>query len=199
MQKYYIILLLVVGCNVNDEPEFGTGNTSLGNGNCTCIGEQGEPGLEGLQGPAGELGQTGQSGQPGAPGEQGPVGPQGPQGPQGPAGATGPQGPAGAQGPQGIPGTTGGIDKASVYINTATTMLPAQSAWVNTTAYCDDINDVLLTGWCTGPGSTALKFGGEWAVSIVNLALPSGWGCQHQNPINNTYPVSSQVICVSVP
>lgn len=77
----------------------------------------------------------------------GPQGPQGEQGPQGDAGPQGEQGPMGPQGPQGETGPSGSsIDKDRVYV--------AASAWMNVApgpttfarAFCDDSNDVLLSG-----------------------------------------------------
>ena len=107
----------------------------------------------------------------------------------------------GPQGPQGLTGPAGGplVSKADIYVNTATSNLPAMGAWINTYAFCDDINDIPLNGWCTGPGSTAMKFGGEWGQDIDNVSVASGWGCQHQNPTSNGMQASSHVVCIDVP
>jgi hypothetical protein len=86
-------------------------------------------------------------------GGTGPAGPQGPagaQGPQGPAGAQGPQGPAGAQGPAGPQGPAGtgvggGIDKSRMYQRIATADV-AFGPSVVIEAFCDDANDILISG-----------------------------------------------------
>ena len=88
--------------------------------------------------------------------------------------------------------------KSNLYVSTDTTMLPAQSAWVNTYAYCADQFDILLNGWCTGPGAGGINFGGEGGVNLTNSGV-AGWACLHQNPTNTPTPVSSHVVCISVP
>jgi Collagen triple helix repeat (20 copies) len=165
-------------------------------------------------GPEGPQGPAGLDGQDGAMGPQGPAGPAGPQGPTGFQGATGSQGPVGPQGQigmQGMPGIQGPAgptgpaggalnSKADLYFASATTQLPPQSTWVSTVAYCDDANDILLHGWCQGPGATNLKFGGEDGINIDNPSAVSGWACIHQNP-DTTNPkfVSTKIICIDVP
>lgn len=157
---------------------------------CSCVGEQGEPGPEGAVGPAGADGEAGPEG------PAGPPGPPGATGPQGAPGAPGSQGPAGPQGPQ---GPQGAASKADLYFVSETSNLPAGSAWINTTAFCNDVNDIPLQGWCSGPGATALKWGGEYGINTTNVNAVSGWGCVHQNPTTNPAQMSAHIICVEVP
>ncbi len=209
--KYIIILaMLLLGCGTDIQAgssssmdgagagkSTGSSGTMVGD-DCMCIGEQGEAGLDGAPGAPGT------DGAPGSIGPAGPAGPIGDTGTQGPAGTTGvmgsqgPQGPDGSVGPQ---GPAGGplVTKADIYVNTATSNLPAMGSWINTFAYCDDINDIPLNGWCTGPGATAMKFGGEWGQNTANTSVQSGWGCQHQNPTSGAMQASSHIVCVNVP
>ena len=89
----------------------------------------------GIQGPKGDKGDTGDTGPTGP---VGPMGPQGPQGEQGPMGPTGPQGPAG----------TGGapIDTSRMYQSVSDMVLVSFGPAIQVNAYCNDSNDVLLSG-----------------------------------------------------
>jgi len=100
-------------------------------------GIAGQTGAQGIQGPAGANGLTGADGQAGATGSQGP---------SGTSGAQGPAGPQGLAGVAGAPGA-GGIDKSRLYTKLAsTTTPPASFIAQEIVAYCDDANDVLLSG-----------------------------------------------------
>jgi hypothetical protein len=88
-------------------------------------------------GPAGPAGPQGEPGEPG---------PQGPQGPQGEQGVAGPQGPQGVAGPAG-----GGIVRGDIYKFSASTIVNPDTVG-ETTASCEDANDVLISG---GFGATA--------------------------------------------
>jgi hypothetical protein len=117
------------------------------------------------------------------------TGPAGPQGPQGPAGPQGPQGPAGPQGPQGIQGPQGpagtgagsGLDRSRVYQRFAQVDVSFGPS-VIAEAYCDDNNDVLLTGgssvshldirvFGSYPQPLAQPFAG-WLVSATSVGAP---------------------------
>lgn len=186
---------------------------------CTCTGTKGDQGEQGPAGPQGTPGKDGtnavcvndlDSCPPGVAGAVGPAGPAGPQGPkgeagldgadgapgvQGPAGPMGPQGPAGPAGQPGTPGAVGpkGADGTSITKSSLYTRSSGLAA-ADAIAYCDDENDVVLTGSCTGQGVF-------WAVIgpylTTNPDFKSGWECKVSNVGGN--PVSATAVCLEVP
>lgn len=198
-----------------DEPA-GAAGQGAGD-SCVCApGEKGDKGNQGPIGPQGAPGKDGVSAvcvndlnscPPGVPGATGPAGPAGPQGPKGEAGldgadgapgAQGPAGPMGLQGPAGQPGAQGpagqkgadglSLTKGSLY--TRSSGLAAADA----IAYCDDENDIVLTGTCTGQG---VFWGIIGPYQPTNPELKSGWECKVSNVGGN--PVSATAVCVEVP
>jgi hypothetical protein len=180
---------------------------------CTCpegpigptgpTGPQGSPGLDGMDGvdgidgaegptgPAGPAGPTGPAGPQGlqglpgldgAPGATGPAGPAGPAGPEGPEGPEGPQGPPGAVGQDGLPRS-----KADVYMNS--TDYGASQNW----AYCNDENDILLTGGCQTSGDTARLRTSRPRDDFLDDGVASGWVCE------GAASVWAYVVCIDVP
>lgn len=129
-------------------------------------------------------GLPGPQGPQGVPGVAGPVGPQGVAGPQGPAGldgqpgadgAQGPQGVAGPQGPQGPAGTAtgGGIDKSRTYTNYSSVQYSTAFIAFTVEAFCNDSNDVLLSGGYWKDGDLSLQILINWAVEGPSGI--SGW------------------------
>lgn len=200
-----------------DEPAGAAGQASGAGDSCDCQpGPKGDQGIQGPAGPQGPAGKDGVSavcvndlnscppGVPGATGPQGPVGPQGPkgeagldgadgaQGPAGPMGPAGPQGPTGQPGPKGETGAPGkdglSITKSSIY--TTSSGLAAADA----IAYCNDENDIVLTGTCVGQG---VFWGTIGAYQPTNTELKSGWECKASNVGGN--PVSATAVCLEVP
>jgi hypothetical protein len=149
------------------------------------------PGVPGAQGPAGPAGPQGPKGDTGAPGKDGigTQGPQGPVGPMGPAGQPGAQGPAGPKGADGADGTL--ITKSSMYVRASSL---ATSAANDAIAFCDDANDVVLTGTCSSEGSIWATIG---AYLPTNPNSKSGWECKVSNIGGN--PVSASAVCLVVP
>ncbi len=202
-----------------DEPAGVAGQGELP-GSCTC--EPGAKGEKGDQGPVGPQGTPGKDGAaavcvndlnscpPGVPGAAGPAGPVGPQGPKGepglngidgkpgaagaqgavgPKGDVGPQGPAGPAGAPGKDGKDGlSITKNSLY--TVSTGLIAGSA----IAYCEDENDIVLSGSCVGQG---VLWGVIGPHQPTNPEMKSGWECKPSNVGGN--PVSATAVCLEVP
>ena len=203
-----------------DEPVGTAGQAPAAGDSCAC--QPGAKGDKGDQGPAGAQGSPGKDGvaavcvndlnscPPGVQGQKGDAGPAGPQGPkgepgldgadgksgaQGPAGAMGPQGPAGpagqpgAQGPKGADGKDGiSLTKANLY--TRSTNLTAGVA----IAYCDDENDIALSGSCVGQG---IFWGSIGVYQPTSEDVKSGWECRSSNVGGN--PVGATVVCVGVP
>lgn len=199
-----------------DEP--GTaGQATGGADSCTC--QPGAKGDQGVQGPAGPQGAPGRDGTsvvcvndtsscpPGVPGAQGPAGPAGPQGPkgeagldgldgkmgpQGPVGPVGPKGEGGAQGPMGLQGPAGkdglSITKSSIYTTSATIV------GGDIVAYCNDENDVVLTGMCVGQG---VLWGVIGPYAPTNPQMKSGWECKVSNVGGNS--IAATAVCLEVP
>jgi hypothetical protein len=61
-------------------------------------------------------------------------------------------------------------------------------------AWCDDVNDVVLTGMCGGQG---IFWGIIGAYQPTNPTVKSGWECRASNVGGN--PVVSTVVCLGVP
>lgn len=189
------------GASVSFEPTANAqaaGGAAATTGSCSCVdGERGDVGPQGPVGPKGDTGAVGPAGAVGATGATGAQGPRGYAGDVGPAGAVGAPGAQGIQGIQGIPGPVGatgatgaagpGITKGLIYTRTSgTNMTTTQAA-----AYCDDANDVLLTGSCTSDAGI-LSFG-VW--NEADTAKAAGWFCK------TTYQsaVMASVTCLKVP
>lgn len=202
-----------------DEP---TGAAGQANSGADCMCSPGLPGAKGDQGPAGPQGAPGKDGvsavcvndlnscPPGVQGQKGDAGPPGPQGPkgqpgldgadgkQGIAGVAGPQGPAGPAGQPGQPGVQGpkgadgkdGVSLTKAKLYTRSTNLTAGVA----IAYCDDENDIALTGSCVGQ---ATFWGSIGVYQPTNEDAKSGWECRSSNVGGN--PVGATVVCVGVP
>lgn len=201
-----------------DEPA-GAAGQAVNGGSASCACEPGAKGDTGDQGPAGPQGAPGKDGTsavcvndlnscpPGVPGAAGPAGPagaQGPrgeagldgldgkpgaQGPMGPAGQAGPQGPAGPAGPKGADGKNGlAITKGSLY-TTSSGLVAADAI-----AYCEDENDIVLTGTCVGQG---VLWGIIGPYLPTNPDFKSGWECKASNVGGN--PVSATAVCLEVP
>lgn len=165
-------------------------------------GLDGEPGAVG---PAGPQGAKGDPGEPGAVGPQGLQGSQGPAGPVGPAGPAGPQGPTGAkgdpgedgkdgaQGSQGPKGDTGAVGpqgspgpmltKDKIYQNGRDWLVsrivtgpsgiePVQSF----TWFCDDEEDIILTGGCVVENDDIKLLGSRPSFAVVP-GSKQGWTC----------------------
>lgn len=165
-------------------PQGSPGRDGRDGQNAVCVAEldQCPPGVPGPEGPAGPTGLAGPQGLQGPKGEKGDTGATGSQGLQG---SIGPQGPAGVQGPQGLQGPAGlSISRADLYWRTATGASP-------TIAFCDDVNDIAITGGCALTTTAAAAYSG-----VVNHGDPEakmGWGC-HTN-----FNASATVVCLSVP
>lgn len=112
----------------------------------------------------------------------GPKGDTGAPGAPGAAGLTGPQGPAGLPGKNGIDGVS--ITKSSIYTRDA-----APGTGTASVAYCDDANDVVLTGYCTSTVGL-LRFG---VVNPTEPTAASGWLCA-----SGASP-GAAVVCLKVP
>ncbi len=145
----------------------------------------GPQGPEGPQGPQGEPGPQGEQGIQGETGPQGPQGEAGPQGLQGPTGATGPQGIQGIQGIQGPPGPAGsGITQSDVYFRYSDLIdVPgAGNPGTQIFAFCDDTNDVALSGgfWTShldiriGSSYSLRPIGGRqsWQMFVLPAGAP---------------------------
>ena len=115
----------------------------------------------------------------------------GPAGPKGDTGAQGPAGPAGPQGPAGKPGRDGRDSipngKGSLYVNSSE--LSSGSA----IAYCNDENDIVLNGSCTGQG---VFWGFIGPYLPTNTNFKSGWECKPSNVGGS--PVSATVTCLDI-
>ncbi len=143
----------------------------------------------GPQGPQGEQGPQGLPGEPGLTGPQGPAGADGAQGPQGIQGPVGPQGPQGLQGIQGPPGPAGsGITQSDVYVRYSDLIdVPgAGNPGTQIFAFCDDTNDVALTGgfWTSHLG---IRIGSSYSLRPIGgrqswqmFVLPDGAAGQAQ-------------------
>jgi hypothetical protein len=184
---------------------------------CECVGD---PGPQGLQGPPGPVGPAGKDAvcvndmnncPPGVPGAQGPAGPQGAKGEPGLSGARGADGLTGAVGPKGEPGASGAagpqgapgpagpagkngkdgfsISKSSLYLRSSSATGAGAAI-----AYCDDENDIVLNGSCTGQ---AVFWGYIGPYLPTNPELKSGWECKISNISNG--PISALVTCLDVP
>ncbi len=114
----------------------------------------------------------------------------GDKGEPGAKGDVGVQGPAGGQGAPGKDGKDGtAITKQNVYAR-------AGAASSGTSyAYCDDNNDVLLTGGCNG--SAPMAFSGPLATS--EAATKSAWQCTRWGLANPGESVVATVVCLEVP
>lgn len=150
------------------------------------------PGVAGAQGPAGPAGPQGPKGEAGldgADGKNGAAGPTGPMGPQGPVGPAGPMGQQGQPGPKGVDGKDGlSISKGSLYVSVS------GLAAADAIAYCNDENDIVLSGTCTGQG---IFWGVIGPYQPANPDMKSGWECKASNVGGN--PVSSTAVCLVVP
>lgn len=151
-------------------------------------------GAAGPQGPPGPLGPQGPAGPAGLPGAEGPKGDPGAMGPAGPEGATGPQGPMGNAGVDGVPQS-----KADIYERTATTHV-GPGASVELRAYCDDNNDVLLSGSCEATNTLEVVLFRSRAENFTNTSAKSAWLCHSQNvSAGSISPLTVHAYCVSVP
>jgi len=201
----------------------GAATTTTGGGStaCGCIGEigqqgdvgpQGPQGAPGPQGPAGtnavcapELGQCpagvpgrdGVQGVPGATGPQGPTGSVGPTGATGAQGLTGPQGPMGLQGAQGPAGKDGKDGKDGTSLSLTKANLYVVGTQYNTSATCNDNNDVMLTYTCTCSGG-ANCLGATFTGGVVSPASPAGVTC-NQGPGSGSPAATAMVVCINVP
>ncbi len=97
----------------------------------------------------------------------------------------GPAGTAGKNGKDGKDGTV--ITKGSIYVNNS------ELASGDAIAYCNDENDVVLTGSCTGQG---VFWGFIGPYLPTNTTFKSGWECKTSNVGGN--PVSATVVCLGV-
>ena len=149
-----------------------------------AIGAPGEPGVQGLQGIQGEPGVAGPPGPPGSPGAKGDKGDPGVPGQQGPQGVQGEAGPAGENGQDGF-----AITKGNLY--TRTSQPTSGVAY----AYCDDNNDVLITGGCNGSRPTTFA-GPLWTTATDAEAAwqCSPWGIPGPGEI-----MGATVVCLDVP
>jgi len=162
-------------------------------------GPTGDPGPTGPQGAAGPEGPQGIQGDVGPMGPIGPIGPTGPQGiqgsagPQGDQGAVGPAGPEGPEGPEGPPGQPGtdgqdGLPRSKADVYVVNTELGVQ--WNR--AYCNDENDILLTGGCQGTGQLKVSRPED---GFLDDGVASGWVCD----VGTTAAVRAYVVCIDVP
>ncbi len=118
----------------------------------------------------------------------GPIGAKGDKGEPGAKGDKGNQGEQGLPGEQGIPGKDGtAVTKKSLY--TRSTGLEAVAI-----AYCDDNNDIALTGSCVGQG---IFWGVIGAHQPTSEDTKSGWECRPSN--SGGFPVGATVVCLEVP
>ncbi|MBN9167371.1 MAG: hypothetical protein J0I07_40965 [Myxococcales bacterium] len=176
-------------CEPKDTP------TSVSEGTAGPQGPPGPPGPQGPEGPAGP------NGDPGAPGPTGPTGPQGEPGAVGAVGPMGLQGPGGPAGPAGAAGKDGTlITRAQVYVRHSYTNAPKADGSFEVTAYCDDVNDVMLSGSCVF--SQGLVQTGHPMMNDGVPALTLGWRCLAR-PGTFGYPGSGNIEvmarCLQVP
>lgn len=115
--------------------------------------------------------------------------------PAGVKGDKGDKGDPGSQGIQGVPGDKGApgadgfaITKGSLY--TRSSALSAGTA----IAYCDDNNDIALSGSCVGQG---IFWGSIGVYQPTSEDTKSGWECKSSNVGGN--PVGATVVCLGVP
>lgn len=122
-----------------------------------------------------------------------PAGVKGDKGDKGDTGMKGDTGSQGVRGEQGVPGKDGkdgtAVTKQSVYSRTGT----ASSG--TSYAYCDDNNDVLLSGGCNG--SVPMAFSGPLYVS--EAAAKSAWQCSRWGLASAGETVAATVVCLEVP
>ncbi len=122
---------------------------------------------------------------------------EGPAGPPGPAGEPGPQGAAGPPGLDGLPGENVALTKANLYLVEAM----ADYAPFEVTAWCLDLDDVILNGGCragTDAGETTvpeLEFNPVWPDDPT---MPSGWWCRWAAATDDTLFVRARAVCVVV-
>jgi hypothetical protein len=116
----------------------------------------------------------------------------GDKGDKGDPGAKGDPGSQGVPGEQGVPGKDGedgiSITKGAIY------MRNSELSGGDAIAYCDDKNDVVLTGSCTGQG---VLWGLIGPYLPTNPDFKSGWECKVSNVGGN--PVSASAVCLEVP
>ena len=208
----YIVLVLVlffVGCG-SEAGDPGTEGRD---------GQPGAAGASGPQGPPGPAGPQGPQGIPGTASAQGAPGPQGPQGLPGAPGAPGEKGEkgdkgdVGGMGPQGIQGPAGPAGKDGTVLNKSAFYVVQQNGLVvpgagatSYTVYCNDNNDVVITGWCKVMHSGGNNFYNRprlTEMGVVNPTDPngkSGWACTAEGndvtQANGTMFVS--VTCLAV-
>jgi hypothetical protein len=144
-------------------------------------GAEGPPGPAGPAGPTGPAGPQGLQGLPGLDGAPGATGPSGPPGPEGPEGPEGPQGPPGTDGQDGLPRS-----KADVYMNSTANGAPQNRV------YCNDENDILLTGGCQSVGTLVIS---RPLDDAMEPGVVSGWGCDTGSQVS----VWAYVVCIDVP
>lgn len=162
------------------------------------------PGVPGPQGPTGAVGPAGPQGPKGDPGLNGSDGMTGPAGASGPAGAkgekgdTGTPGPAGSQGPAGKDGKDGTvITKENIYVRSA---MDASNGIA--TAYCDDADDVIISGGCFTNGTLHVvgATGPSGLTSAASVDGKSGWICgTATSPTPGAPSVTATATCLAVP
>jgi Collagen triple helix repeat (20 copies) len=211
--RFYSVLtaLFLVACG--SDPSSTTAGATGTNGVAGAEGRDGQPGSPGAPGPQGPKGESG---------AQGPVGPQGAQGPQGtpgtaaaqgdpgPAGPQGPQGiqgPAGPVGPQGPAGTSGiSMTKTSIYqVDAPGGDFPGASTG-SSIAYCNDNNDVAISGICLVRDAAGNQIQGRprliytGPVNATNANAKAGWQCiaEGNDVTQRTGHVAASVICLTV-
>ncbi len=194
-------------------------------GACSCsvgaagpAGAKGEPGAQGPQGPtgqgvgipgpqgeAGPAGLTGATGSPGVAGAAGPAGAQGAtgaagspgaQGSPGAAGAVGPAGAVGAKGDKGDPGAI--TSKASLYVKNGTATVAAFDT-SDVSQFCNDVNDVAISGGCAFSDAANLRLRRSIPVNTTSAVLLAGWTCTAQNYSSGAIALEAWVVCVAVP
>lgn len=122
-----------------------------------------------------------------------PAGVKGDKGDKGDPGAKGDTGSQGLPGDQGVPGKDGKegtvITKQSVYTRTG-----AASSGTSY-AYCDDNNDVVLTGGCSG--SVPMAFNGPLFVS--DTSTKTAWQCSRWGLASAGEVAVATIVCLEVP
>lgn len=206
-----LVALFLVACG--SDPSSSTTGTAGTNGTTGAEGQPGAPGAPGapgqqgpkgdpgVPGPAGPQGAQGPQGAPGTAAAQGDPGPAGPQGPAGPAGPMGPQGPQGIQGPAGT-----SMTKTSIYqVDAPGGDFPGAGTGTSI-AYCNDNNDVVLSGICMVRDAAGNQIQGRprliytGPVNATNAATKAGWQCiaEGNDVTQRMGHVAASVICLTV-
>ncbi|HXK20583.1 MAG TPA: hypothetical protein VNG33_22385 [Polyangiaceae bacterium] len=95
----------------------------------------------------------------------------------------------GDKGATGAPGADGfAITKSKLYTRSSA-LAPSDAI-----AYCDDENDIALSGSCGGQG---IFWGSIGVYQPTDESTKSGWECRSSNVGGN--PVTATVVCLGVP